>query len=1239
MYMYMLCMALVLAAGAVRADLSVNVSLSDQMPPLAHAGQDYSWSFLPTTFSNGNKGQSLKYTASGLPNWAKFDGSSRKFSGKPPKNINGEQTSTVTVTAKGDGSSVTDTFRMVTISDPAPTLKKPLRDQLPQMASMGRGNMLPNKILHMPLGWSFSIGFDGDTFVLPEQNQVYYTVKLADAQPLPNWLKYDPKSYTLDGVAPTNPGPNGAHFQVVVYASNKPNTGGPTDNFTIFVGHGVITPQQSPLPAANVTEGDVLQYNISSSDFLLDGKKPPNNQRVKVALGSSPPSWIKYDQESHNLTGTAPFDAKQTEITRFDAPLSLKVSDNQPTELNVTVNVYPSPFTHKHLPNVTLPLDKEFNTPLGKYLRGDNLSAEVTFSSMQRRRAIRYSNSRPIGVVHRRATPDWISYDEKTQSLRGKTPNSEQQLQVKMVAANPIANAPVPASTSSFIVNVHGGGAHNTTDGSNDNNGLSKGAKIAIGVSIGGAFFLALILALIWYFFMHKRSRYETPVEQDTATMPRIEDTQDVPVSVGGVEEHGDVGVNHYADATPMPSPNAGIHEAGGAGIGAAGVGAVGAGAAAAAATADIGRESTSTAGTETSGAGTTRPGTVTTSIPRTSESFTPLRSRITPVTEETYAIDESEPAHWRRVDEDPAPTPFLAPSERMEAQWTEPARGALRERPQPRRSSPQEEPAGNATWQDRTAWPDESAVADPGHSGYGGLTGILGSLAAATGLAGLASRADSSGNGQRTNLITDRKSRESMRGEGDISTEPMVTAEGNTSVDHGLGMQNVFSSSKSNSDRSSSEPDTMPNIMVQRANQAISDDMHGTRDGIDNSSWEDGIWYAGQAPHERSKAGEAPAAANVDSDEGSSAMHTARGTASDDHPGGAVPAPAITSALAAPPEQDVSFAPTQQSFAERSTVSTHPAATSPEVTSPWVYHAPEQGASVPAPAIYETQPTPSAPQGATAQPLFAQDKYGDVADASHVAESHDAGVFDDADDPVNDPFEGHEYPYGTVIGQRQRPESGQISVESPYRRSIEMEYRQTEASIAQFLAGGRADDDDTSSHRMSRGSFANTPHRPLSSTYETAQTTATMESIDMAHSRSVAFDLSRPPRLQLASCRPGENIALPLLNSLASVPQHLRDAVASGENARYVPQLYAPTRSDLHETWPSWIAWLAWDDERQELSGTVPPEFAQQQRLPMQLPIHVLLYRHDPDATVGSQPQSLLVARILLTILHPSAP
>ena len=201
------------------------------------------------------------------------------------------------------------------------------------------------------------------------------------------------------------------------------------------------------------------------------------------------------------------------------------------------------------------------------------------------------------------------------------------------------------------------------------------------------------------------------------------------------------------------------------------------------------------------------------------------------------------------------------------------------------------------------------------------------------------------------------------------------------------------------------------------------------------------------------------------------------------------------------------------------------------------------------------------------------------------------------------------------------------------------MEYRQTEASISRFLAGGRMEDDDGSSHRASRSSFGAT-YRPESSNYETAKTTATMESIDMAHSRSVAFDLSRPPRLQLASCHPGETIALPLLNSLASIPQQLRDAVASGDNERYVPQLYAPTRPDLHETWPSWISWLAWDSERQELSGTVPPEFAHQQRLPMQLPIHVLLKRDDPDTTVGGQPpHSLLVARILLTILRPSAP
>ncbi|WFD33293.1 polarity establishment/cellular polarization [Malassezia cuniculi] len=1215
----MLCMLLALAASSVMADVSVNVSLSDQMPPLAHVDQDYSWSFLPTTFSTGNNGQSFTYSISGLPSWAKFDESTRTISGKPSMGGSEDETHNVTVTAIADGSSTTDTFRMVTISAPAPTLKMPLKDQLPQMASMGRGNMLPNKVLHLPLGWSFSIGFDGDTFVLPQRNRVYYTVKLADAQPLPSWLKYDPPTYTLNGIAPTNPGPNGAYFQVVVYASNRPSSGGPTDNFTIFVGHGVVTPQLSPLPTANITEGEVLQYNISASDFLLDGKKPPHDKTIKVSLGTNPPSWIKYDSDTQNLTGTAPFNSSQTKVTRFEAPISLQVDNDTPTELNVSVNVYPSPFTLQSLPNITLPLDKDFDTPLGEYLRGDNVTANVTFTSALRRRAVRYVNSRPVGVIHRRATPDWITYDAASQTLRGTTPDSEQQLHVQMVAANPVANAPVPASTASFMINVQRGGNHNTTTGAHKD-GLSKGAKIAIGVSIGGAALLALILALIWFFFMRKRNEYQTPEEQSTATLPQIQDMQDVPVSMGNETDagygHGDIAVEHYADASPMPEHADPVPIA----AAAAGTAGIGAGATAAA--------SRSTAQSEYS------------------DGFAPLRSRITPVPEETYSAQEDgESAQWRRIDDDAAPTPFLAPSERMETKWTEPARGALRERPATRKPAPEPSPKptrqADTTNNDNTAWPDESLVADPGHSGYGGgLTSVLGGIATATGLSGFAAR---SRNAQSASLLAAPNLKDIAQ-EDDSLTEP-VSADGNTSMDYGLGMQNVFSNSQSNSEHSSNETDNlMPNIMLQRASQAISNDMPKSRSsGLEKSSWEESIWYAGQAPHERGDlTQESIAQEQSDSDDASTAMHTAYGTASDENAVFGAPAPAIVSPFEARESQN---APANGQN-DRVTVSTHPSAASPQVSVPWAptMSANETVSNDASSSTFEALPFTSNRQVTTRQPRLQYVPEHD-SNLSQVAEPLDGdGIFDDADnDPVRDPFEGHEYPYGTVIGQRKRPESGQISVDSGVRRSVELEYRETEASIAQFLAGGRIEDDDASSRRVSRSSFAAVQYRPPSSTYETAKTTATMESINMAHTRSVGFDMAKPPRLQLASCRPGDTIALPLMNSLASVPQYLRDAVASGENVHYVPQLYAPTRPDLHETWPSWVSWLTWDNERQELSGTVPTQLAEKQRLPMQLPIHVLLVHDDTESTTSGllapQQTSLLVARILLTILHPSAP
>ena len=1376
----LLCLAL--QPHGVAAEVRVGVSLADQLPPLAHDGQAYSWSFLDETFTS-TEGQELKYTASGLPSWAKFDANTHTITGMPRKSGSGDNTNTVRITAQERGGSkgqASSTFEMVTIREPAPRLTKSLHDQLPQAASMGQGNMLPGNVLHLPLGWSFSIGFSGNTFVLPEERKVYYSAYLAGARPLPSWLKFSDSEYTLSGVAPTNPGPTGAYYNVVLIGSNRPNAGGTTSNFTIFVAGNVVTPS-AVLPPANVTSGQTLQYGLPQNTFLVDGR-PPKDHHFNVQGAQGLPEWLSYDSGSQNLTGKAPFNASETNVTSMLAPVEISTDGTTPTTWNISVNVFPSPFTQEKLPDVSVERGKDFHTPIVKYLRDQQAEVNVEFSSQQHRRAVRVRGShREMGLVSRAAAPTWLRYDPESKALTGTAPDSDQSVNVQLTAPVPIANAPVPPAATSFLLHVKQG-ATNTTGSpppEEEHHGLSSGAKGAIGGAIGGTFLLCVLLALCCLLWRRRRSRkgYTTPptthedwgaagapaAGDDTHT---VELGEEPPVSAPHAgpqpwEPYPGVGAqpgpppppppmptepprgaDPFADAAPPPrgtNPFAGGVVAGAAGLGAG----LGAGAAAAAASGAKERDR--------------RP---------------PPPSATDEADEDQLAMDVPE---WRRMDEGMAPTPFLSqsawsrlPWERQRVperdarspslrqsrvspltpqasrtanvqryssgEWTsvpiveeegpepEPARA-----PEPELAPPAQTPSERGEPAPRTSPEAPEPRMDREEPAPAPAEELAAGAAAGTATAGLAE-----GTAVSRMPTTESKRAEQPRQSRFFSqlfsglrgkSGPTTPAEAGTEpapepAEHGLGMQNVFAGSTSgSSDREGSEDNALPNIIYQRANQAVAgtEDAEGDlpespESGVDRSSWEENLWY-GEAPGERARseepvsgeeplprtsAGEAPAL-NLD-----------------------VPTPSLGAAMLGAP---ISRATTLSRGASRrgaapSSSDDHTSSSGMHTAQTHTHAAHSEAPSVYADADSEErgQPAPSggaalggaaasggiaalgSPRGPTAsppapaapvprsraaspgepgspfepddsakrevrkhQPLL-QQVSAPVRPGSQYVEPELAGMFQDAeDDPATDPFAEREYPYGTVLGQQPReepraPAEQDDEMDSPMLRSLEDEYRSTEASIAQILQGGRVDvDDDDLTHGPERsGDVTATapaappaPQAPSTATplarapsmASTAQPprSATMDSINMAHSRSIAFDQARPPRLQLASCRPAERVTLPLLSSAASFPRQLIDAVTGGDMSRahYTPQLHAPTRPDLHERWPSWLEWLTWDDATQTLQGTVPPGFAEHQRLPLQLPIHVLLT--GDAAADGTRPAPLLVARILLSVLPPS--
>ena len=188
------------------ATITVNLPLQDQLAPTARVGQPYSWMFSNRSFS-ADSGATLSYTASGLPSWLSFNPETRTFSGTPSTDDEGIPRVNVTARQGSSSATVSSYFSICVSSYAAPTLNVPLETQFQQSnPSLSSVFVLDSTsalyhgrpALRIPPSWSFSVGFQSNTF----SDVIRYAVSQADSSAPPSWLRFDNVSGTLSGVTP-----------------------------------------------------------------------------------------------------------------------------------------------------------------------------------------------------------------------------------------------------------------------------------------------------------------------------------------------------------------------------------------------------------------------------------------------------------------------------------------------------------------------------------------------------------------------------------------------------------------------------------------------------------------------------------------------------------------------------------------------------------------------------------------------------------------------------------------------------------------------------------------------------------------------------------------------------------------------------------------------------------------------------------------------------------------------------
>ena len=247
------------------ATIIVNLPLQDQLAPTARIGQPFSWAFSDRSFV-ADSGVTLSYTASGLPPWLSFNPETRTFSGTP--STNDEGLPRINVTAHQDSSSATASshFSICVSSYAAPTLNVPLETQFQQSnPSLSSVFVLDSTsalfagrpALRIPPSWSFSIGFESNTF----SDVIRYAVSQTDGSAPPSWLKFDNVSGTLSGVAPyTRSSDPPAVIPLSLHGVDQNGYSSAKSPFDVVVAAHELRSVR-PLPTINVTTA--APFNLS----------------------------------------------------------------------------------------------------------------------------------------------------------------------------------------------------------------------------------------------------------------------------------------------------------------------------------------------------------------------------------------------------------------------------------------------------------------------------------------------------------------------------------------------------------------------------------------------------------------------------------------------------------------------------------------------------------------------------------------------------------------------------------------------------------------------------------------------------------------------------------------------------------------------------------------------------------------------------------------------------------------
>ncbi|KZT66099.1 hypothetical protein DAEQUDRAFT_634706, partial [Daedalea quercina L-15889] len=362
--------------------VSVQYPLQDQLPLIARINEPFSWSFLRDTFSSSDNA-SLVYSSSTLPTWLSFDHSTLTLQGTPLPSDEGSPGIQITAMDPSSEDSATSSFDLCVTPYPAPQLHIPVEQQFyatnPSLSSVfllsdsSALNSTGNPALRIPPSWSFSIGFLYDTFT-NAGGDLFYDALRADGAPLPDWVEFNSKALTFNGVTPKMAdSAEPTTVTLALHASDQEGYSAGSVSFGIVVAAHEVSMSTSSLPTINVTADTPFNFSLTSPDdfsgVLLDGEpiQPSNISSLDIDT-SAYKEWLHYDPPTRTLSGQAPDDSDgDDDVEAPTLPVTITVNVNQSISTNVSLAVVPSFFTVANLQPILVLPDHSVAFSLAQY--------------------------------------------------------------------------------------------------------------------------------------------------------------------------------------------------------------------------------------------------------------------------------------------------------------------------------------------------------------------------------------------------------------------------------------------------------------------------------------------------------------------------------------------------------------------------------------------------------------------------------------------------------------------------------------------------------------------------------------------------------------------------------------------------------------------------------------------------------------------------------------------------------